>query len=141
MIDVLRDAYHWYTADVADPNEIRVVTAALVVAAIFYAFAVVVFLWARKSRLNVALAAQKALWLVIIALVTLPTYWYYATLDGDALRALLEAAADRPGRPLLPVRVRMTIWALLPLTTLWVMVEVWRANRRERIASRDRGSG
>lgn len=88
--------------------ERAITVASLINAAIFYAITVIVFLVARKTRLNKALATQKLDWLVIIVAVALPAY-----INGS---------------PLLPGTVRMALWAFLSITTWWVLYEVYRAN-------------
>lgn len=80
----------------------------LINAAIFYAITIIVFLVARKSRLNKALALQKADWSLIITIVALPAYV--------------------SGYPLVPTWVRMALWANLSIVTWWVLYEVYRAN-------------
>lgn len=82
--------------------------ASLVNAAIFYAITVVVFLVARKTRLNKALALQKFDWLLIILIVALPAYV--------------------SGYPLVPGKARMALWLALSISTWWVLYEVYRAN-------------
>src|SRR6478736_10309271 len=88
-----------------------VVIASLINAAIFYAIIVTVFLVARKTRLNKALALQKFDWLLIILFVALPAYIN--------------------GYPLLPLKLRMCLWLLLSVSPWWVLIEVYRANWRE----------
>ena len=88
-----------------------VVIASLFNAAIFYTITVIVFLVARKTRLNKALALQKFDWLLIILFIALPAYIN--------------------GYPLLPSKVRMCLWVLLSISTWWVLVEVYRANWHE----------
>lgn len=80
----------------------------LINAAIFYAVTVVIFLIARKSRLNYALAAQKFVWLCIILFVALPGYVV--------------------GRPYLDGTYRMVFWSILSAMTWWVLIEVYRVN-------------
>jgi uncharacterized membrane protein YcaP (DUF421 family) len=88
--------------------ERAITVASLVNAAIFYGITVIVFLVARKTRLNKALALQKFDWLLIITVVALPAYV--------------------SGYPLVPGTVRMVLWSLLSFTTWWVLYEVYRAN-------------
>jgi hypothetical protein len=86
----------------------RVVTIiSLIVLAIFYAFTFVVFLVARKSRLNYALGIQKLAWLVLVVFVAIPAY---------------------TAMPYLPSPFRVAIWAALAVLSIWVMYEVYRAN-------------
>lgn len=74
----------------------------------FYTFTIVVFLMARKNRVNYALAGQKLIWLAIMLAVALPAYsnWY-------------EQA---------PSHFRAILWAALSPLSWWVMYEVYRAN-------------
>lgn len=89
--------------------ERAITVASLINAGIFYAITVIVFLVARKTRLNKALALQKFDWLLIIVIVALPAYV--------------------TGYPLVPGTVRMALWLVLSVSTWWVLYEVYRANR------------
>lgn len=110
---VLIDAAAVLLVPANDGSELRVTQAALANASVFYGVTVVVFLFARRTPLNWALALQKALWFVVVALMTLPLYWL--------------------GEPLLPQRVRMLVWLDLSLTTWWVLYEVFSLNWEERM--------
>jgi hypothetical protein len=90
---------------------------ALINASVFYIVAVVMFVIARKNRLNLALAVQKSLWWVVITLMTLPFYF-----GGEAW---------------LDQRARMVVWIGVSIATWWVLIEVYRANfgRRRREAN------
>jgi hypothetical protein len=82
--------------------------ASLINALIFYLITIVVFLIARKTALNKALAIQKGIWVLIILLVALPAY---------------VASVE-----VLPGHVRAVLWLALSLVTWWVLYEVYRAN-------------
>lgn len=77
-------------------------------AVVFYVFTIIVFLMARKNRVNYALAGQKLIWLTIILAIALPAYtqWY------DVARP----------------HIRAMLWAALSPLSWWVMYEVYRAN-------------
>lgn len=88
--------------------EREVIIFALANAAFFYVCTVLVFLTARKTRLNIALAGQKIIWLLLIALVAIPAY----------------ALAT----PFVPSPVRVGLWLALAVFSWWVLYEVYRAN-------------
>lgn len=85
-----------------------VIIAALINASVFYAFTVIVFLAARKTNLNKALATQKAIWFLIISVLVLPAYIW--------------------GFNRIPLVIRMSLWVGLSIATWWVLWEVYHAN-------------
>ena len=91
-------------------TERELVIVALWTVAVFYAVTIFFFVIANKSRMNSALAAQKAVWLLIIVGIAIPAY---------------------SGRPddIPPERVRVSLWIALTVVTVWVLIEVYRANR------------
>ena len=92
----------------ANTVERTITLVALINAAIFYAFIIVVFITTRKTRLNYSLAVQKAFWLAIIVALALPTWW--------------------TGNTYVPDWGRMLLWSGLSIATWWVLLEVYRAN-------------
>lgn len=107
-------------------TERYITIASLLNAAVFYLFTIIMFLYARHTRLNRALATQKAIWLFIILVVALPAYVVFI--------------------PQFPGKLRMLCWLGLSLSTEWVFYEVYRANwpggwraLRERFWQRIRG--
>lgn len=85
-----------------------ITVASLINAGVFYTLIIIVFLTTRKTRLNKALATQKAFWLIIITMTALPAYLRH--------------------RPFLGQRERMTVWVALSVSTWWVLYEVYQAN-------------
>lgn len=89
-------------------SEQHLTIAALIVAVGFYVFVGIVYLFARKTRLNSSLATQKLAWALIIMLTLIPGY----------------ALQD----PLLPGSVRTVGWIVLSVCSGWVGYEVYREN-------------
>lgn len=88
--------------------EHHLVTTAMVIAAFFYGVVIVAFWWARKTRLNKALALQKFYWAALILTLALPAHtdWW-------------EVA---------PGWLRSYIWLGLVVTSPWVLFEFATAN-------------
>lgn len=105
MTSWIDGAYQLLNPDMSTPERWLVI-ASLINAAIFYTFTIIVFMLTRKTRLNKALATQKAFWLCIIAFVALPSYIY--------------------GQAYVPSILRVTSWLGLSVATWWVFYEVYR---------------
>jgi hypothetical protein len=84
-----------------------IIVVALINAALFYALVIIVFLIARKTRLNKALATQKAFWLAIVVWTLSFILWQYR----------------------LSRELQAVLWTGLSLATWWVFVEVFLTNR------------
>ena len=82
----------------------------LVLAVLFYAVTIFFFLIADKCRLNLSLALQKLIWMLIILGIALPAY------SGN--RELMASS-----------QTRSILFAALALATIWVLIEVFLANR------------
>jgi hypothetical protein len=85
----------------------NIIIASLANAALFYVMVITVFLIARKTRLNKALATQKAFWLMIVVSTLALLAWHWHT----------------------PHTLQAAVWVGLSLATWWVFVEVFRANK------------
>lgn len=85
-----------------------IIIASLVNAALFYLVTIFMFIIAKHTRLNWALALQKFIWLMIIVLLALPS------------------VLNPPG--FLNIQLRVVLWVTLAVSTWLVLYEVYRAN-------------
>lgn len=88
-------------------GEKLIIQASLINAALFYALVIVLFLIARKDRLNKALATQKAFWFCLVTSTFALITWGF----------------------MLPQVLRVILWLGLSGATWWVFVEVFLVNR------------
>lgn len=98
-----------------NPNETEMATferylviASLINAAIFYVITIIMFIIARRTSLNWALAGQKTIWLLIITFIALPS------------------VLNPPG--FLSYQARVVLWVLLAISTWFVLYEVYKSN-------------
>lgn len=108
--------------------------AAMTVAGIFYGMMVVAFLWARKSRLNVAFAIQKLYWALLVWMVAWPLQ------AGLIVHDVPYRSVSTPFAVwTLPGWVRTYVWVFLTLATMGVATEFYRENFRRPYRPRMRG--
>lgn len=93
------------------------------VAGVFFAAMVIAFGWARKSRLNTAFAIQKAYWTVLVFGLALPLQWglivHRAPYQKIVIPYVIWVA---------PAWLRVYVWTFMPIATIGVLYEFWRAN-------------
>lgn len=118
-------ALTWWV--LAPSSELRVeryaVTTAVTIAFAAYVVLALAYIKARKSRLNSALAVNKAYWALLIGALILPGQW--GTLIRDAPYRVV-------GSPysywIAPAWLRTYLWVFLSITIIGVLVEFVAAN-------------
>lgn len=106
-----------------DMVERWVTLAAIVIAGLFYVGMAVAFLWARKSRLNLAFSVQKVYWSLLIWLLVVPSA------AGVAFRHAPYARVRNPyAYWIAPGWLRTYVWVGLSVATAGVAYEFLRAN-------------
>lgn len=97
--------------------------AGMAVAGAFYAGMVVAFVWARKSRLNLAFAVQKLYWAALVWLVAFPLQAGLLVHHAPYRRVVNPYALW-----VAPGWLRTYLWLAMAVSTVGVASEFWRAN-------------
>lgn len=106
-----------------DVVERWVILAAMATAGVFYAGMAVAFVWARKTRLNVAFAIQKFYWALLIWLLVIPSQGGIAFGHAPYTRYVNPYAWW-----VLPGWGRTYVWLGVTAATVGVSYEFFRAN-------------